>query len=150
TVNIWDVATGRELLTLEGLFEQWGIADLAFSPDGRQVAATTAVERNDQRPTPLRPVVLVWDATTGQRLHRLPLPATPDRLEFRALEYTADSKRLVAAVSSKSGPGTVAVWDATSGKAVHTLTAGPGSRMTTTPRLVGVSREGSRIACGDD
>jgi WD40 repeat protein len=140
-VKVWDATTGRVLLTLDGPIDR--VCDLAFSPDDRQVAAATT-KINDGRTTGK---VIIWDAVTGRRLHTLPIPAKLSRLE-----YTPDSRRLVAAAWVGPDPVTVAVWDAASGEAVYTLTPGPGegTRFSGADvRPLALSPVGSRLACAD-
>src|SRR5207253_1354870 len=54
-VNIWDVTTGRVLLTINGHADM--IPGLAFSPDGQRLASSSG----DQ-------TVKVWDAQSGQEV----------------------------------------------------------------------------------
>jgi WD40 repeat protein len=61
-VKVWDVASGAELLSLSGHPEDKAILSVAFSPDGRLLAAGT------DRPS----VVKIWDSTTGEEIFTLP------------------------------------------------------------------------------
>src|SRR5262249_43544289 len=54
-VIVWEVASGRKLLTLSGHTDV--VHAVAFSPDGRQII-TGGLDRK----------VIVWDAATGQQL----------------------------------------------------------------------------------
>src|SRR5687768_3469066 len=65
TLPLWDVRTGEELRTLRSAgVDPYGVYGLAFSPDGRWIAATA----NDLG------AVTVWDAATYQVRHTLPAP----------------------------------------------------------------------------
>jgi WD40 repeat protein len=55
TVKVWDVTSGKELLTLKGHAD--AVATVAFSPDGERLASGSY----DQ-------TAKVWDAATGQEL----------------------------------------------------------------------------------
>jgi WD40 repeat protein/serine/threonine protein kinase len=97
-VRVCDVASGRELSALEG--GGANIQCLAFSPDGRLAAAGDQAGR-----------LVVWDTTTGRRLHPADLEGPTYRLAF-----SPDGRRL-AAVDRQQ----VKVWDVASGKEVLTL-----------------------------
>jgi WD40 repeat protein/Flp pilus assembly protein TadD len=97
-VRVCDVASGRELAALEG--GGANIQCLAFSPDGRLAAAGDQAGR-----------LVVWDTTTGRRLHPADLEGPTYRLAF-----SPDGRRL-AAVDRQQ----VKVWDVASGKEVLTL-----------------------------
>jgi hypothetical protein len=62
TVRLWDAASGRERLSLEG--HQSGVTLLVWSPDSRALASVGADGE-----------IRLWDAATGQLLDRRnPLP----------------------------------------------------------------------------
>jgi uncharacterized protein with WD repeat len=95
-VLVWDPATGRELLRLEG---HPGVRGLAWSPDGRRLATAGG--------QPFKPgEVKVWDATTGQGLFNLRGHPTT----VHGVTFSPDGRRL-AAVDGK----VVKVWDAATG-----------------------------------
>jgi WD40 repeat protein/serine/threonine protein kinase/tetratricopeptide (TPR) repeat protein len=98
-VRVCDVASGRELVTLEG--GDANIQCLAFSPkDGRLAAAGDQAGR-----------LVIWDTTTGRRLHADGLVG-----QWYRLAFSPDGRRL-AAVDRQQ----VKVWDVASGKEVLTL-----------------------------
>jgi WD40 repeat protein len=104
-VELWDVATGKVLLTLGGHTGQ--IFSLAFSPDGRRLAAADPG------------AVTVWDTTTGQILVTLRGPTRIGRavlLECRGVAFSPDGKRLASA--SEEG---ITVWNATTGEELLNL-----------------------------
>jgi WD40 repeat protein/DNA-directed RNA polymerase specialized sigma24 family protein len=109
-VVVWEIATGRKLLTLEG-----ADGGPVFSPDSRWLVARGP-----------RGTVKRWDAKTGA--------AGPDlrRTGGVRLSFSADGKRLVS-------PGSGEVWEAATGKVLprlwepsgsgHVVDASPGGRL---------------------
>jgi WD40 repeat protein len=87
-VKVWDVQTGRELLTLQG--HSGVINSVAFSPDGKRLASAS----RDQ-------TVKVWDAQTGQELLSLKGSGV-------SVAFSPDGHWL----ASNPG-GKVMIWDAT-------------------------------------
>jgi WD40 repeat protein len=69
-VKIWDLLTDQEILTLGRPWDQ--ALDVAFSPDGRQLAVAGGRPSTD-RPSPAQGEVQIWDA----------MPATPNLLAQR-------------------------------------------------------------------
>jgi WD40 repeat protein len=96
-VKVWDTALGQEILTLAGP-KSGGIHHLAFSPDGRFLAAALNPAAKGAAAE-----VRVWDATPSRdlfTLHQADGPVT-------ALALSPKGKRLAAG----SGAGEVLVWD---------------------------------------
>jgi WD40 repeat protein len=89
TVRVWDVATGREALTLWG--HQAQVNSVTFSPDGTLLASGSADK-----------TVRVWDAATGQEraCHR------GHGKGIEGVAFGPDGQLL----ASTSGDGTVKVW----------------------------------------
>jgi WD40 repeat protein/serine/threonine protein kinase len=124
TVYLWDLTAamghatmGQPVRVLRG--HSRGISDLAFSPDGQQLASGSADS------------IRLWDPATGRQLFVLGVEENP------LLQYSADSKRLI---STETG-GKNRLWDATSGKLIDVL--GPSWWR---GRAVHFSRDGKRIA----
>jgi WD40 repeat protein len=101
--KVLDAQTGEELLTLGGI---WGLADVAFSPDGKCMASDGSGG-----------TFKVWDVQTGQELLTLKGDARPG--PFGSLAFSPDGKRLV---SADGGPVvTVNVLDAQTGMHLRAL-----------------------------
>jgi WD40 repeat protein len=96
TLTLWDVATGKALHHLPSARRSMTALPLAFSPDGKQVAANDADG-----------VLRVWDAATGA-------PDPHVRIHFRAsaLAYSPKGDTLAAG----GWDGTVHRFDTTTGK----------------------------------
>ena len=96
-VQLWDAASGRELVTLRGHTEF--VLGVAFSPDGRRLA--TASQDG---------TVKLWDTATGQEL--LTLTAYTSGLRgtgpyvFMGVAFSPDGRRLAAI----SRDHTVRIW----------------------------------------
>jgi WD40 repeat protein len=101
SIRIWDAPNGKELRRCALPKDEPPIS-LAFSPDGKQLAAV--VEEDDTH---------IFDATTGQPLHRL------KHYWASRLAYSPDGKTLLTA----RGPA-LRLWDAATGKERGTDFAG--------------------------
>jgi WD40 repeat protein len=95
-IQIWEVATGKEVRRLKGA------APLAFAPDGRTVAVCET-HRQDAQDWTSGNAICLWDLATGQRLTRL----TGHEEFLWSLTFSPDGALLV----SSSRDTTVLVWD---------------------------------------
>jgi WD40 repeat protein len=107
-LEVWDVAGGKRILRKQG----WkaSFEALAFSPDGKRLAAGTprdvlldADEPAGSLGMVTRSEVFVWDLSTGAQL--VSRPAHPAAI--RSLAFSADGQRLV----SGSADTTLLIWD---------------------------------------
>jgi WD40 repeat protein len=123
-VTLWDATTGDEVRTLTG--PKIKLAKLAFSPDGRRLAAASD----------LLDVIPVWDVVSGE----LDQTLTGHEDAVRAVSFAPDGQLL-----SASWDGTARIWDVTSGEVVGRLPH-PGEFT-----LVAIaSPDGSDIVTGDE
>jgi WD40 repeat protein/DNA-binding SARP family transcriptional activator len=99
-VTLWDAVTGAEVRTLTG--PDVKLANLAFSPDGRWLAAASD----------LTEVIPVWDVASGELERTL----TGHESEVHAVSFTPDGHLL-----SASWDGTARIWAVTSGEEVDRL-----------------------------
>jgi len=106
--RLWDVATGRLLLTMPG---KDFIVGLAFSPDGRQLAVSPD-------PRYSRPQVTIWDIDYGRAGRECRGLAG----QVEKTTFSPDGK-YVAALAHDWQLG---VWDATSGFLRHVFIVPPG------------------------
>ena len=102
TVRIWDAASGRKLLEIPTGGDC--VFALAFSPDGRHLAAGT-----NCRPDYIK----IWNAKTGEL--EKPLPGHRDAV--LSLVYSADGKKLL----SGSYDNTARIWDVGTGAELRLL-----------------------------
>jgi WD40 repeat protein len=106
---IWDIETGRDILTLEG--EQLALVALAFSPDMHYVAAATNFS-----PDPA--VIFIWDLETGALVHTI----NQGLDEVGVLAFSPDSQMLASGGGlkySETPTGELFIWDVASGRKVR-------------------------------
>jgi WD40 repeat protein len=111
-VKVWDVETGRELLTFKG--HTAPVVDVAFSPDSTRVVSTSSRPIGYRNSDPLEPgEVKVWDAQSGGEL----LTLKGQKRFVNAVTYSPDGKRL----ATLSRDNSVKVWDAQTGQELLSL-----------------------------
>jgi hypothetical protein len=104
-VRIMNVTTGvisYEISPVEG------VADLAWSPDGARLAGAARFAI-----APPIPAVLVWDAITGEVLHRL---ARHNEI-IQSVDWSPDGGRIV----SSGADGRIVVWDVATESILHEI-----------------------------
>jgi WD40 repeat protein len=123
-VKIWDPATGRERLTLEGSSGDF-VWVLAFSPDSRLFATVDS-----------RHLVRIWETAAGRLAHTL----AGHTAEVASLVFTPDSRELVTAGHDT----TVRVWETATGQLIRVLDEPSRNR-----KRVAISPDGRRLALGN-
>jgi WD40 repeat protein len=136
-VKVWDVQTGKQLLSFAGIAKNQAITSIAYSPDGKTIIA---------RGSPLmmsdKVVVRAWDARSGQELFSHHPPPAPTRPPFLVppFAYSPDGQHMVAgALISKQvktpsailmePQWTAQIWDLGTGKEYLVLRGETGSLM---------------------
>lgn len=99
--TVWDVASGRQLQTLKG--QRSRVHDLAFSPDGRRLAACSGHHSDSDF------AAQVWEVASGQELANLQLDWA------KSLTFSPDGKRLF----TSGGPGKL--WELATGQPLLTI-----------------------------
>jgi WD40 repeat protein/serine/threonine protein kinase/DNA-binding XRE family transcriptional regulator len=105
SIRIWDTTTGSPLIDIQASDQQ----QLVFSsPDGSLIVTF------DQAPdTEAQPIIRLWDAATGKKIHEL--MGHHGRI-FGGI-FSLDGKNIL----SSSADGSVKIWDVASGKELRTL-----------------------------
>jgi WD40 repeat protein len=112
-IRVWDATTGEETLLIPHRRE---VSCVAFSPDGKQLVATSAVYLDRYSEGKIK----VWDAATGEEI------CTPHTSPVDTASFSPDGQRIVGIAEQK----TVHVWNATTGALLLTL-QGDGGTVTT-------------------
>lgn len=102
TAALWDIASGRQLLSLPGHRDPVGCA--AVSPDGRMLATGLRSYHPGAAAGPAE--VRLWDAQTGQLLGSFEAGTPPSNIY--SLEFSPDGRLLIV-----RGYGHGLVWDVT-------------------------------------
>ena len=97
SVQVWEVATGRELRRLENE-HRTDFLHVAFSPDGRRLASAGGFDH----------LVVIWDTQTGNKLFALEGLASAVWMTV----FSPDGRRLAGACED----GSVKLWDARTGQ----------------------------------
>jgi dipeptidyl aminopeptidase/acylaminoacyl peptidase len=129
TVRVWEVATGRELYRLR---HEVSVFLLAFSPDGRMLAAAGGQYTNDP---PGDKRIVLWEMASGKERRRL----TGDSWVTGALAFSPDGQFL----ASGGANGIVQIWEPLLGKESGRF-AGPQGLV----KSLAFSRDGQRLASG--
>ena len=96
TIRVRERPSGREVATLGGPEE--GTAAMAFSPDGRRLAASSGTIHDGPAST-----VTIWDLVGGRRLRQL----EGHRSAINAMAFAPDGRSLVTGAED----GTALIWD---------------------------------------
>lgn len=136
TARVWDVETGEQVSQL-GL-DNPGVAAIAFSPDGTRVATCTWLMRTEGNGRSVHGVVWIWDAATGNVLHKKEVGVKP----LDSIDWSADGSTIVVG----SWDGLVHVLDAEANEQ-RTLTV-PTDGVYTAVIAVAISPDGKFVAAG--
>lgn len=107
TVRLWDTRTGAEKFVFKTSAQ---VMAAVISPDGRVVAATSAVSKT----------VVLWDSVTGKLIREL----GPHDKDLHCIAFSPDGRYLAAG----SDQATVIVWHVESGRRDATMNGGNHNR----------------------
>ncbi len=133
SARIIDAETGTERKTLS---LPAASRSVAFSPDGRWIAAATRVISNSQRERLELGKVHLWDVNTGETLRVLDNACD-------CVAFSPDGKRLA---TGGTEPGSVKIWDPETGQAVLMLQRPEATAFS----FLTFSKDGNHLAAMDD
>jgi WD40 repeat protein len=138
-VKLWDATNLQVLRILKGA--SWEVWAVAFSPDGRRLAAGSAVKEQGKF---ISGEVILWDSETGRVIHTIRGHAH----RIFGVAFSADGHRL----ASGSRDGTVKVWNAATGQELDSFRHLPrlGTDEKTAIHSVAFSPDGRLLASASD
>lgn len=112
--SVWDIESERVVMWLEGDMtdDTVSIRPVAWSPDGKIIAAGARVPANDEA---THGNIYLWDAVTGELIRSLTYEGVfADQVAV--LKWSPDGTKLLASTASNfTGMGRVIVWDVATG-----------------------------------
>ncbi len=139
-VSIRDAEKGGEVRALKSQVRSQSVVSVAYSPDGKRVAAGTMATPALRKPADLK----IWDAETGQEL--LTIHPAINEADITGLAFSPDGKRIAAAISDRlNHKGEIQVWDTEKGEEILSLQGHKKEAMS-----VAYSPDGKIIATGSE
>jgi len=128
TIKVWDIITGKELITLSGVHDKY-ISGVAFSPDGKQIVSSDGSGG-----------IKVWNVSD---VNEAIISMRHGNDWIRSVSFSPDGKQLVSACY---GDKEIKVWDAATGAEIISFS---GSEHTNGVSCAAFSPNGKHIASGD-
>ena len=112
-IKLWDAKTGQGLSAIaeaNNLKEAPGVGALAFSPDGKLLAAALVVTEDiTKNPNPKsKTQIAIWELSSGRQVQTLP----SQDIRVDTIAFSPDSRMLASGGASNI----VTLWDVASGK----------------------------------
>jgi WD40 repeat protein len=134
TIRVWDVATGKQLLLLDGHKDI--VFSVAFSPDGKHLLSASGGNREGGKWSEGEDHTFrLWDLATGKEVRRFGEP-----MDWALCGAFSPDGKLIATGTRNKDPS-VRLWDPATGKEVKRLT-GHGAGV----RSVSFSPDGKTLA----
>ncbi len=113
---VWDVPTGKRLQTLilKGATAEWCIPLIAFSADGKQIAAVGQRQEGQDGGSRHDDLVRVWELSSGKEIFRRDIRNNNQRY---LLTFSPDGQRLLASFNNSQGTY-CCCWDIANGQQV--------------------------------
>ncbi len=108
-IRLWDVSTGAEIRSLEGLSSDCNVKSIAFSPDGRLLASGCSYDPDNR-------MIKLWDVGTGKEIRSL-----EGHHFVESVAFSPDGQMLASGGSSGFGVSTARLWDTDTGIEIRLL-----------------------------